>query len=480
MGKAGARRRGSPRTIELVGLDGFEDKYPKQLSGGMRMRASLARSLVMDPTIFLFDEPFGALDEITRERLNDELLALFQRKGFGALFITHSIYRGRVPVDAGARDVGPPGPHRRQLRRAVRVPPLARPALRRRASPRCPARSATPCGERTHDHRAPPRPGPRVDAAGRSTPWPPPSIGAAPIEAMARPIRWSRRHRRPARRARRVRRAVGLHAPRGMLEHFFDKPGFLCPSPTTVIDRSCVLDSPTCAATSLQGPRRWTAASAFSSAWRISIVLGITIAVLMAQAALGRALAVPVPGRPAGDPDPRHRADHRVSIFGGGIGLPDPRLRDDLDLPDRLEHAVRAARRSTRSQHDLFTLKGVRRAGRASASCSSRPPCRRSSPASASRPASSVIGAVVGELFFRAGRQPGIGIVMDQFRSPRPVPADLRRRSFCRRLLGIAVFFLFGLALQARHRQVVRAVPARRLTTISPPQRQPSHPGGTP
>ena len=78
--------------IDLVGLNGFEDKYPKQLSGGMKMRASLARSLVMDPNVFLFDEPFGALDEITRERLNDELIGLFQRKGFGALFITHSIY----------------------------------------------------------------------------------------------------------------------------------------------------------------------------------------------------------------------------------------------------------------------------------------------------------------------------------------------------------------------------------------------------
>jgi NitT/TauT family transport system ATP-binding protein len=85
------RTRRVAENVALVGLDGFEDKYPKQLSGGMRMRASLARSLVMDPDIFLFDEPFGALDEITRERLNDELLGLFQRKGFGALFITHSI-----------------------------------------------------------------------------------------------------------------------------------------------------------------------------------------------------------------------------------------------------------------------------------------------------------------------------------------------------------------------------------------------------
>lgn len=77
--------------IDLVGLNGFEAKYPRQLSGGMKMRASLARSLVMKPKVFLFDEPFGALDEITRERLNAEVLSLFEHEGFAGLFITHSI-----------------------------------------------------------------------------------------------------------------------------------------------------------------------------------------------------------------------------------------------------------------------------------------------------------------------------------------------------------------------------------------------------
>ncbi len=81
----------SSEAIELVDLAGFEDHYPAQLSGGMRMRVSLARSLTLDPSVWLFDEPFGALDAISRERLNGEVLDLFGARRFAGLFITHSV-----------------------------------------------------------------------------------------------------------------------------------------------------------------------------------------------------------------------------------------------------------------------------------------------------------------------------------------------------------------------------------------------------
>ncbi len=85
------RRARSQRQLELVNLKGFEKKFPWQLSGGMQQRASIARALSFDPKLLLMDEPFGALDEIVRDHLNEELLKLWAKTGKTVLFVTHSI-----------------------------------------------------------------------------------------------------------------------------------------------------------------------------------------------------------------------------------------------------------------------------------------------------------------------------------------------------------------------------------------------------
>ena len=92
IGKNDARAKTRAREIlKLVGLDGFENAYPRQLSGGMQQRVALCRAIIHEPSILLMDEPFGALDELTRLEMNDLLLDLRRVTGATVLFVTHSI-----------------------------------------------------------------------------------------------------------------------------------------------------------------------------------------------------------------------------------------------------------------------------------------------------------------------------------------------------------------------------------------------------
>ncbi len=91
VGKSHARDR-IMQALAHVGLEDFADAYPRELSGGMRMRVSIARALVTEPKLLLMDEPFAALDEITRQKLNEDILKLWRQTGVTVIFVTHSVF----------------------------------------------------------------------------------------------------------------------------------------------------------------------------------------------------------------------------------------------------------------------------------------------------------------------------------------------------------------------------------------------------
>ena len=118
------RREAARGLMARMGLSGFEDNYPRELSGGMKKRAAIARVLAVDPAILMMDEPFGPLDALTKEKLQDEILALWESTGCTILYVTHDLTEAITLADRGVLMSARPG-------RVVREYPIDLPRPRR-------------------------------------------------------------------------------------------------------------------------------------------------------------------------------------------------------------------------------------------------------------------------------------------------------------------------------------------------------------
>ena len=340
-GSAAPSATGSRRALRAVGLAGFEKSYPHQLSGGMRMRVSIARALVTEPDLLLLDEPFAALDEITRLALNDDLLRLWETHRPTILFVTHSVFE-LVYLSSRIAVMRP-----RPGRIVADLPVTAADAARQRSLRTDPAYGAM-CDTVSAS---------LADGDGARTPRPMTrAVAAARLDAD----RW-----------RRSRSALIVLAVWEAVVRLNGIPPYVLPAPSAIAP-SLWIDGP-----SLLGSLLVTLRITLGGARRGGAVRRRDRAAVLALAAPGDQ-PVSVRRGPAGHADRRDRAaDHHLGAgaVSGAAGL---RL-DRRVLPDRVEHHGRAQQRRPQPAGAVPAVRRLAGADAASI-CECRPRCPISSP----------------------------------------------------------------------------------------------------